>query len=120
MLPFLNTSRILLGALTILSVLVLAKSDTGHLTPSLACPVTVSSPDSALAGTTIVFSADPGNYESYSWSLSSGEIIGGQGTPSITVFNVSPGSWCTATVQIVRRSQESRRESFSSSGRFLP
>lgn len=103
MLPFLNTSRILLGVLTILSVLVLARSDTGHLTPSLACPVSITGPDSAMAGATIVFSADPDNYESYSWSLSSGEILSGNGTSSITVFNLSAGSSCTATVQIVHQ-----------------
>lgn len=100
MLPFFHTSRILLGVLTILSVLVLAKSDTGHLTSSLACPVSVSGPGSVMADAPIVFTAEPGNYGSYSWSLSSGDIISGQGTSSITVVNVSMGGSCTATVQI--------------------
>jgi len=121
MLPFFHTSRVLLAVFTMLSVFVLARSEAGPLTPALDCPVTVSGPDLGVEGISIVFSASPANYESYSWSVSSGQIVSGQGTSSITVFNLSAGSSCTATVQIVHQGcHSSSSATVSVSGRILP
>ncbi len=103
MLPFLHTSRVVLGAFMMLSVFVLAKSNIGPLTRPVDCQVTVSAPDQGMEGVAVVFSATPANFESYSWSVSSGQILSGQGTASITVFNLSAGSSCTATVQIAHQ-----------------
>lgn len=63
------------------------------------CPVSVEGEDETYSNQ-LSFSANPGDYQSYSWQVSAGEISGPRDTPSINVVNVNPGSSCKATVTI--------------------
>lgn len=63
------------------------------------CPVSVVGRDQTSASR-LTFSANPATYQSYSWQVSTGEIVGSRNGPSISVINVDTGSSCTATVTI--------------------
>lgn len=72
----------------------------------LPCPtVNVTCPDTVEAGQPITFTAnvsggDPNVSATYNWSVSSGSISSGQGTPSITVTGAAGGTPVTATVNV--------------------
>lgn len=89
--------------LAVFSILVVVEPHTGSPSSPFNCPVGVNAPHQAAEGMPIVFRADPVTYQSYEWSTSSGDIVSGHGTPSITVMNLSAGSSCTATVVITNQ-----------------
>lgn len=72
----------------------------------LPCPtVTVTCPDTVDEGGSITFTAnvtggDPSVTPTYNWSVSSGTISSGQGTPTITVTGAAGGASVTATVNV--------------------
>ncbi|MBD0373348.1 MAG: hypothetical protein ICV60_21105 [Pyrinomonadaceae bacterium] len=72
----------------------------------LPCPtVTVTCPDTVAEGESITFTAnvtggDPNVSPTYNWSVSSGTISSGQGTPTITVTGATGGASVTATVNV--------------------
>ncbi|MGH9944389.1 MAG: hypothetical protein ACRD9R_18740, partial [Pyrinomonadaceae bacterium] len=61
------------------------------------CPsISINCPEVEQTGNTITFSADvtggtPGVTSSYNWTVTAGRIVGGQGTPSITVDTTGLG-----------------------------
>jgi hypothetical protein len=75
--------------------------------PRPVCPnVTINCPDVQQAGTPITFTASvsggtPGVSPVYNWKVSSGAILSGQGTPTITVDTAGlAGQPITATVEV--------------------
>ena len=88
-------------ALAIVIGVLLATFVYHFVTPAgrIDCPVSVDGEDETYSSQ-LSFSANPGDYQSYSWQVSTGEISGPRDTPSITVVNVSSGSSCKATVTI--------------------
>lgn len=97
--PLKRTILILISAL--LANHVFAESQSWSAESSPDCPVEVQGPALVSEGSSVTFHASPTSYQSYSWTVSSGEIISGQGTSSIMVSNMSSGSSCTATVEIL-------------------
>lgn len=69
---------------------------------SVTCPDSVNdTPDAAVTFTANVSGGDPNVSPTYNWSVSAGEIIDGQGTPSITVRVAGLGGQSvTATVNV--------------------
>jgi hypothetical protein len=74
--------------------------------PPLTCPtVTVSCPDTGVAGTPVTFTAnvsggDPNVTPTFNWTVSAGTISSGQGTSSITVDTTGATGTITATVDV--------------------
>ena len=96
----------LLIAITILVIVLLPFTALSHA-PVVACPqVVVECPDELFEpGKTYIVKAhvtggDPNQELSYNWSVSSGEIVEGQGTASIKVRNTAGSQSTTATVEV--------------------
>lgn len=92
------------AGLVILIVLIAVTSlgDRAATAPVIqGCQVRVIAPSSATAGDVLTFTAEPAGYQQYTWTVSSGDIVGGQNSPVLTVSTPSAGSTCTATVEIM-------------------
>jgi hypothetical protein len=67
----------------------------------IACPLYIVAQDTQLRFSALVAGHDPGAALAYTWSLSSGTVNAGQGTPSITVDTTGLGGRrITATVSV--------------------
>lgn len=81
-------------------------TDCEQIVPDVVCPEGLSvtaSPTGLRVGETVRFTADAnlrGTNPTYNWSVSDGEIVSGQGTPSIEVRATTAGSTITATAQL--------------------
>ncbi|HEV7893551.1 MAG TPA: hypothetical protein VGP08_23255 [Pyrinomonadaceae bacterium] len=83
--------------------------------PRPVCPnVTINCPDVQQAGTPVTFTASvsggtPGVTPVYNWVVSAGQVISGQGTPTITVDTAGlAGQPITATVEVAGYSLDCR------------
>jgi hypothetical protein len=91
------------GCISFSSVSVTVAGCTNCVPP---CPtVTVTCPDTVEGTQPITFTAnvtggDPNVAATYNWSVSSGTIASGQGTPTITVTGATGGTPVTATVNV--------------------
>ena len=85
-----------------LSMNILSQSpNTGCPDVTIDCPTTLIQPDESFTVTANISSADPQLSLSYNWSINTGTIISGQGTPSITVKVAKPHCQSfTATVDV--------------------
>jgi hypothetical protein len=117
----------LLIALTVWATASVAQTGEGAQTPPRIqdpprCPVvTVSCPDSSIPDGRLVFAAnvsggDPNLKPTFKWTVSGGEITGGQGTSSITVDISKVGrQFVTATVDVGGLGRDYRDCALSSS-----